>query len=357
MSKIDVYGVDVGTMFFQVASKSEDGKLHIQTTRNAFVELDASEDIEEVLKQNTWQYVKDDKKYYVIGEDSMRVAQMFPGKVELRRPLQDGVLNKGEDKKMLVLSELISGSIGKAPTSSSVVCSCISSEAVDGNYDNTFHKARLQGFFKRLGWEVKIIEEGLAVVLSERPVLVEENGEEVPYSGIGISFGSGRVNLVLSYRGLQVVGMSCTHSGDYIDRMVSEQTDTPLAQVTKIKEKKLDFDNIDYDDDIIFALDAYYSNMIEYVFNHFAKKFDSVKSQFDAPIEIVVAGGTSMPKGFDKKLEEVIKGLDLPFSVKNIRRATDPRNAVVKGCLTQAVITQKRLKKNNLDVEIEKELE
>jgi len=39
------------------------------------------------------------KKYFVVGEDSMRVARMFPGKVELRRPMQDGILNKEEDKK------------------------------------------------------------------------------------------------------------------------------------------------------------------------------------------------------------------------------------------------------------------
>jgi hypothetical protein len=40
----------------------------------------------------------------------------------------------------------------------------------------------------------------------------------------------------------------------------------------------------------------------------------------------------------------VIRGMDLPFKIKEIRRAADPRNAVVKGCLVQATISQKKLK-------------
>lgn len=340
-------GLDPGTMFFQAAEQKEDGTVSYKEIRNAFVELESSDDIEQILSQNNWQYVSDGKSYFVIGEDSMRVARMFPGKVELRRPMQDGVLNKNEDKKMLVLAKMIETSIGKAPDKKSLVCTCVSSEPIDGSSDNTFHKARLEGMIKRLGWNVKVIEEGHAVVLAERPVLIEKDGKEVPYTGIGISFGAGRVNCVLAYRGLQVIGMSASRSGDWIDKKVSEQTDTPISQVTNIKETKLDFDNIDYDNDVIFALDAYYDNMLQYIFKNFATKFLEVKSQFDAPLDIVIAGGTSMPKGFVNKVKSVIQSLDLPFEVKEVRRAKDPRNAVVTGCLTQAIISQKKLEKED----------
>ena len=172
-----VCGVDVGTMFFQVAEENGD-EVDVRITRNAFVELAATDDMEEILDRNNWQYVKDGDKYFVIGEDSLRVANMFPGKVELRRPLADGVLNKGEEKKMLVLAQLVKNSIGEAPTNKSLVCTCVSSESVDGSADSSFHKARLMGIFKSLGWEVKVLEEGHAVVLSERPVLVEPDGSE-----------------------------------------------------------------------------------------------------------------------------------------------------------------------------------
>ena len=96
---------DCGTMFFQVAENDADGNLNLKEIRNAFVELEASEDIEQVLEQNDWQYISDGKHYYVLGEDSIRVARMFPGKVELRRPMQGGVLNKGEEKSRISFVE------------------------------------------------------------------------------------------------------------------------------------------------------------------------------------------------------------------------------------------------------------
>ena len=349
MSK--VRAVDVGTMFFQVAEQK--GKdIDISVIRNAFVELEASEDVDQVLAQNDWMYIKDDKKYYVIGEDALKVAMMFPGKVELRRPMESGVLNKGEEKKMLVLAKLIETSVGKPTGKDSVVCTCVSSDPVDGAVDNTFHRARLEGMFKRLGWNIKTIEEGHAVILSERPVLIEEDGSESPYSGIGVSFGAGKVNCVLAYKGLPIIGMSAARSGDWIDKKVSDQTDTPVAQVTKIKETKLDFNNIDYDDDVVFALEAYYTNMLQYVFKNFSNKFAEVKSQFETPLDVVIAGGTSTPKGFKEKVTSVIEEMDLPFKVKNVIHSEDPRNAVVKGLLTQAIITQKKLSQNKLEEEL-----
>jgi hypothetical protein len=49
-------------MFFQVAEK--DGpKIDINVIRNSFVEMDATEDIEQVLAQNKWQYISDGKKF------------------------------------------------------------------------------------------------------------------------------------------------------------------------------------------------------------------------------------------------------------------------------------------------------
>ena len=106
--------------------------------------------------------------------------------------MQDGVLNKNEDKKNIILAKIIQDQCGKAPDAKSVVCTCISSPCIDiDSADNTFHSARLKGMFSRLGWNVKIIEEGLAVVLSERPTTKDVDGKEIPYSGMGVSFGAG----------------------------------------------------------------------------------------------------------------------------------------------------------------------
>ncbi len=350
-------GFDPGTMFFQVAEKNNKGEIEFKSMRNSFVELQDydSQDIEEILKQNDWQYVFDGKNYFVIGEDSLKCSLIFPN-IELRRPMQDGVLNKGEDKKMLVMAKIIESLIGKQEVEDgSLVCFCTSGRSIDNDVDDKFHRARITGMLERLGFQTKRIDEGLSVVLAERPIMTGENGEEVPYTGIGISFGSGKVNAVLAYKGLPIISISSTRSGDYIDKMVAENTDSSLSKITRIKETKLDFSKIDQllDDDIIFALNIYYQNLIEYSFKNLAKEFKKIKSDFSGPIDICVAGGTASPPGFRDKVESVVEELDLPFEIRSVRISGDPKNSVVKGLLTQAIITHKKMKKDKLDKALE----
>lgn len=340
-------GVDVGTMFFQTAEMNSD-KIMLSAVRNAFVEIPYSADLDDVLSRNGWRFVRDGNQYFVVGDDCMQVAKLFPGSVEIRRPLQDGVLNRDEPKKSLVLSGIIEAALGHAPDDKSVVCTCVSSPCADAGQDSTFHAARLKAMFTRLGWNVKVIEEGLAVVLSERPSVVLDDGTEVPFSGIGMSFGAGRANCVVAYKGMQVIGMSVSRSGDWVDKQVSEQTATPVSQVIDYKERHLDFDNIDEENDLSFALDAYYDAMLRHVVSLFSKKFLEVKSQFDKPLDVVVAGGTSMPKGFEKKLEKIMRSVDIPFRIGGVRKAADPRNAVCSGLLTSAEIVRNRLVKGTI---------
>lgn len=343
---------DVGTMFFQVAEKLEDNSVKTQIVRNAFVEMADGDDTEEMLTRNGWNFVKDNDpklgvKYYITGEDSLKVAKLFPGKVKLRRPLESGVLNKGEDKKLLVLDKIIESTVGDAPDNKSVLTTCVSSESIDESQDSTFHRRRIEALFSKRGWNVRVIEEAHAVILSERPVVIEKDGSESAYSGIGMSFGAGRVNCILSYKGVQVLGMSAARSGDWLDEKVAESTVTKenIALCTAYKESKLDFNNLDLDSEIAMAYDAYYDQMLKYVFTLFGKKFQEINSQFDAPLDIIVAGGTSMPKGFVDKIKKIVSELKLPFEIKEVRAAKDPRNAVVFGCLAHAIATQKKLEK------------
>ncbi len=348
-------GVDVGTMFFQAAEATPTGETAYKTIRNAFIELAKTEDINQMLQTkdgSKFQYVEDDKHVYVIGEDAIRFARVLPGKVELRRPLKDGVLNAGEDQKILVLNELIRSSIGKAPDKKSVVCWCVSSPAVDGSANNTFHQRRVSGMFENQGWNVVTIEEGLAVILAENPSSVDKEGVRLPFTGIGMSFGAGRVNAVLAYKGVTAIGMSTSRSGDYCDREVSAQLNIPIAQATAHKENNLDFDNIDEENDLDFGYDAYTDEMIKFNVGKFCEKWNSKedKSDFDFPLDIVIAGGTSKPKGFIGKVERAIGKMDVPFKIREIRAAKDPRNTVVTGLLARATIAMKELaKKDSMD--------
>jgi len=350
-----IVAIDPGTMFFQMAEKNEKGEIEIKSMRNSFVELENYDvdDIEETLKQNKWQYVTDGSNFYVIGDDSLKVSLLFPG-VKLRRPMKNGVLNKGEDKKMLVMAKMIEDLVGgTAPDENSLVCFCTSGKSIDNDVDDKFHAARLNSMFERLGWKTKKIDEGLAIVLSERPVMIENDKTEVPYTGIGMSFGAGKVNVTLAYKGLSIISISSTRSGDYIDKMVAENTDLSLSQIAHIKETKLDFNNIDLEDDCLFCLDVYYQNLIDYTFRNVAKEFKKVKSKFSGPIDVILGGGTASPPGFVDKVRKVVKTLSLPFEINKVKISKDPRNSVVKGLLVQAIISQKKLVKEGIEKDLE----
>ena len=343
-------GLDPGTAFFQTAEFEEGDKVSYQTIRNAFVELPHTEDVESILKNNGWKWVKDkeENKYYVIGEDALRVSNIFPG-IELRRPMKDGVLNKDEEKKTIVFQEIIDSTLGKAQGKNSFVCTCISSPPADGSQDSVNHSFRLKSMLSKNGWNVNVIEEAMAVIYAENPKAIDDSGVELNNTGIAISFGGGRTNVVFSYKKMKIIGFSISRSGDWLDQKVSEATGVTISQAISKKEKKLDFTK-EQDDEVLLAYDAYMTALLEYIFGIFAKKFKEVKGgQYDFPLEIVLAGGTSVPKGFDNKVKEVLSGLQLPFEVKSVRRAIDPRNSVVKGLLLLAAAAAKKAKSNKDD--------
>ena len=168
---------------------------------------------------------------------------------------------------------------------------------------------------------------------------------------MGISFGAGRANCVLAYKGMQILGMSVQRSGDWIDKQVSQQTGVPISQVMTKKENILDLTKDEYDDDVLFALSAYYDAMLKYVLNNFASKLKDVKTEFSYPIDIVVAGGTSMPKGFENRVEKIVRSLQMPFSINKVTKSASPRNSVVSGLLTQAEIVKRKLEKGLIQPE------
>ena len=49
-----IVGFDIGTMFCQM-SESLGDDVNVKIIRNAFVEMVEAEDVEEVLKRNSWQ--------------------------------------------------------------------------------------------------------------------------------------------------------------------------------------------------------------------------------------------------------------------------------------------------------------
>ena len=113
-------------------------------------------------------------------------------------------------------------------------------------------------------------------------------------------------------------------------------TGTPISKVIKIKEKKLDLNNIDFNDRVQAALSIYYDDMIDRMVQHITHKFAAQNSDMDGEIEIIVAGGTSMAPGFCTRLEDAIKRSEMPFNIYRVRHSETPFYSVSQGACMRA---------------------
>lgn len=354
MSELNASALDCGTMFLQSIREDKDGKTLIyNTVRDCYRELPYAEEFEETLKAQGAQYVKGEGKLYVLGNDAYLQAgmaefgaEMKPGHETdiLKRPMKDGILNPDSPKMaMAILRELmrvcLEKEVGPARPGEILYFS-IPADPVDSTINNAFHKMTAQKYLQSLGYDARPLGEGLAVIYAENPKMHTPDGP-IPFTGIGISMGAGQCNFCLTERGIPLDEFSVARSGDWIDSNVARMTGQPRTKVLRVKEKKLDFNNIDKNDEIILALECYYEELINYVFGIFAKRFGSSKGSIDHPIDLVLSGGTACPKGFDQKVKVMLAKMSLPFEIREVRLAGggDPDKmlkAVARGCYVRA---------------------
>jgi hypothetical protein len=334
----------------------DDGKggLVINEVRDCYREVEFDEEFEEQMKAQGAHYIKAENKIYILGNDAYLQAGMaelsagFKGANDmLQRPMKDGVLNPDAPKISLsILRELqkacIERGVGPARPGE-VLYFSVPANPVDSEINNVIHAKMAERYLNGLGYDAHALGEGLAVVFAENPKMHTPAGD-MAYTGIGISFGAGMANVCLAERGTVLDEYSIARSGDWLDAQVSRMTGQPKTKVTRIKERKLNFDNVDETDkdgEILVAYDIYYDELVKYVFDIFTKRFNANKGAIDNPIDIVLSGGTASPAGFDKKVRRVLYKMSLPFEIGDIKMAGGGETkkmlqAVAKGCYIRA---------------------
>ena len=349
--------LDIGTAFLVK------GELDIATEepsftreRNCFLQAASTEDTEDTLKENNWTYAKHGKDFYILGEDAIRIKNLLTigsqdqsivmTKIgDLRRPMKDGILNTGEEKlSVAIIQKLIGNLIGKPEHPGEMLCFCAPGDPVDKDLTVVFHRTMMTNFLKSLGYTVECIPEALAIIFSQRPVAEDPEEGEVPFSGIAFSFGGGLINCCFAWKKMPLINFSISQSGDFIDQEAAKVAGVDVAAITRYKESKFDLGNVDYTDMRQAGLDIFYHNMIEHALTNFAEKFNQLDNQIEAPLEIVIAGGTASVPSFLEKFKNVIEGLELPFKIKEVRMAENPFYAVSHGCLVKAMAAEKKMK-------------
>lgn len=361
--------IDIGTMFL-VKGEMDDVMegANFTVERNAFLQAATSDDTEETLAENNWSYAKYEDKHYILGEDALKLKNLLTIRSkpenesivitqvgELRRPMKNGILNTSEEKlSVAIIQKLIANLIGKPSKPKETLCFCTPGDPVDSNLSVVFHRTMLTNFLKSLGYTVECIPEALAIIFSERPVAEDETeGDGIaPFSGIAFSFGAGMCNICFSWKKMPLISFSIARSGDWIDRESAKVAGINVSAITRYKENNFDLTNVDYSDMREASLDIFYQNMIEHALNNFSAKFNQLDNQIDAPLEVVVAGGTASVPGFIEKFKSVLSEQELPFKVKSVRLADDPLYSVANGCLIKAIsMENKKVSQKKIEVE------
>lgn len=333
-------GIDVGTSNIVVVRQTEDGTFVNKFHRNMLFPLDISDESADLLDRSDYFFIKTNNKYYVIGEDALSLVNAI-GKGDIIRPMKDGILNPSLKESSDLLFFIIKAILGEPLVEKEPLRFTVPANPVDRDINNLFHQKLLENLFNKMGYDAKPINEAMCVVYDCNPVMKTDEGG-VPLTGISTSFGAGMANTCLSFKGLSLVEFSCTKSGDNIDEQVEKVTGISRSKIIKIKEKNLNLENVDMSERVQAALSIYYEETIDRIIHHICNKFTEKSSEMDGKIEWVVAGGTSMAKGFTARMKNVVDNANMPFEIYNIRQASEPFYSVGTGSCIRALADMKK---------------
>lgn len=328
-------GFDAGTYNLVCCTRDDKNDFVYDREVNAFLEI-ALDDrlVFQMMKTVGVPLIERSKKAYALGEKAVRMAYTL-SQLELKRPMKDGCVNSNErdayEVMSIMLHSLLEGNVKKP---NDVLYYSVPANAINEETDAEFHTKVLDSIFQAYESDEKHkvkafpINEGLALVYAE---LKADN-----YTGIGISFGAGMVNLCFAMFGVPVFNFAIVNSGDWIDKMAAKATG---ESVTFINQEKTKVNlSVTPTNLIERAIQTQYRIMIEKTVNVIKKGLSEAgkKARSDKPVNIVIAGGTSLPVGFDTLFREVVAQAELPIQVGNIVRPNDPLFSVARGCLVAA---------------------
>ena len=149
------------------------------------------------------------------------------------------------------------------------------------------------------------------------------------------------MNIAVLSAGDPVVTFSTSKSGDWVDQQAAMATNMTASIIQQEKEHpELDLMNPEAGNQIQAAISVYYGNLLHYTLENIAYDLAASPSlpKFKDPVTLVVAGGTSLPRGFIQKFEQALNAVDMPIKIKEVRHAADPLFAVANGLTLAATM-------------------
>ena len=325
-TKNTTIGLDVGTSRI-VAARQSENQIRYDIQLNAFVTIPYSKITENVLNKEHVPHTVDGAEIVVHGNESERFADLL--NKEIRRTMTHGVLNPDEPDGLRLIREITASLVGKGGKGQKL-CFTVPAAALGCDETLTYHETTVRQVLADLGFEVKSINEGLAVVYAEL--------ESTNYTGIGISCGGGLCNVCMAYLSVPIVSFSIPKAGDFIDASAASVTGERANRIRILKESSF-YVNGHFDTKVHQVLSVYYDDMIQSLVASLRNAFQGARNlpKLSRPIPLVLSGGSAMPKGFRDRFETILRATDFPIELSEIRMASEPLTATAKGALMAAL--------------------
>jgi len=309
-----------------IISADRDGDdIVFKRQRNAFMKLESSDLTKNMLDTSKALYIEDPDGISLLGEDAFKFATIF--EKEARRPMSNGIISPQEKEAIPIMQLIIERVLGDVNYSNEPLYISVPADPIDVDRNVLYHRKTMEALTKRLKYNTHIIDEGLAVIYSE---LGEYN-----FTGLGISVGAGMTNVTLAFMASPLMSFSVSRGGDWIDEQVAKSTGLPREHVTSTKERQSQLSKTVTVGSPDGALNVYYDALISYVLEHVKRKLATITPP-NVAFPCVVAGGSSLPKGFFELFKNKLDSANLGIEVSKCIRAKDPLNSVARGCLIAA---------------------
>jgi hypothetical protein len=319
-------GLDIGTSRIVTAQQNGGGNTQVRSELNAFVTLPFSKLTQSVLRKEAIPHTVEGSELVIYGNESEKLADLFH--VETRRPMLRGVLNPGEPNSLDLVRQLVTSLT--SDTQAERICFSVPAPTLGSDENVTYHEASLRNLLTGLGYEVRSIPEGLAVIYSEL--------EDVNYTGIGVSCGGGMCNVCLAYLSVPVLSYSIPKAGDYIDMNAATATGEVSTRVRILKEQSFHF-NGTFSDKVQQAVNVYYDDVIRSLVRSLVEALETCRhlAKMGRQIPLVLSGGTVTPRGFRDRFAKAMEETEFPINISEVRMASEPLYSTAKGALMAAL--------------------
>jgi actin-like ATPase involved in cell morphogenesis len=332
-------GFDCGTYHIVCCRRTEDDGFSYKKEVNAFLEMPLENRFVFNMMKNAGVPLIENpeaKIGYALGEAAVNMAYTMT-QIELKRPMKDGCLNPRERSAQQIMNVMCHSLIGEIDEDGSILYYSVPANAINQETDADYHGKVLEAMFRSYrsdkGYKLDPhpINEALALVYAE---LGNKN-----WTGLAASFGAGMINVCYAIYGAPIFQFSIVNSGDWIDKMASKAIGEETTTYVKREKMHADLTEENPNSLVQRAIKTQYEIMIQHTVSGIRRGIEEMgnKARSEQPIDMVIAGGTSMPKGFDKLFRKILEQSKITsMKIGEVIRPEDPLFSVARGCLIAA---------------------